>query len=319
MVELAWALGGEDMGVAAVRRHDLRDALRLDGLQPLERRARACPWARCDGRHLHRAALAACAADRRAPRARSRDPEPDARRRRDRARRRPRDRGCRPTARRSRSGSATAEPASRRCPRRRSSGVTGRPSAPEVARRSLPRSHSRATARIRGLGSTRGGRWGVPELHACTSITGAVAGFDDGAGLTAPLTIPTARCSAASVSRTSSSSRRPSSTFAPGLNAITGETGAGKTILAQAIGLLLGAKGDAGLIGPDGRRPTSRPSSICPTGCSRRTSSPRWPSCGPSEEDGLVVARRVFADGRTRAYAWGRAPRARTSLPPASG
>ena len=35
-----------------------------------------------------------------------------------------------------------------------------------------------------------------------------------------------------------------------GLNAITGETGAGKTILAQAIGLLLGAKGDAGFVGP---------------------------------------------------------------------
>ena len=33
--------------------------------------------------------------------------------------------------------------------------------------------------------------------------------------------------------------------LAPGLNAITGETGAGKTILAQAIGLLLGARGDA--------------------------------------------------------------------------
>jgi DNA repair ATPase RecN len=41
-------------------------------------------------------------------------------------------------------------------------------------------------------------------------------------------------------------------TFAPGLNAITGETGAGKTILAQAIGLLLGAKGDAGYIGANG-------------------------------------------------------------------
>src|SRR5438477_2987489 len=41
-------------------------------------------------------------------------------------------------------------------------------------------------------------------------------------------------------------------TFAPGLNAITGETGAGKTILAQAIGLLLGAKGDAAYIGPEG-------------------------------------------------------------------
>ena len=35
-----------------------------------------------------------------------------------------------------------------------------------------------------------------------------------------------------------------------GLNAITGETGAGKTILAQAIGLLLGAKGDAAFVGP---------------------------------------------------------------------
>src|ERR687885_2573828 len=40
--------------------------------------------------------------------------------------------------------------------------------------------------------------------------------------------------------------------FAPGLNAITGETGAGKTILAQAVGLLLGARGDAGYVGPDG-------------------------------------------------------------------
>src|SRR5581483_9317258 len=26
----------------------------------------------------------------------------------------------------------------------------------------------------------------------------------------------------------------------------------------------------------------------------------------PEDEDGLVIARRVFADGRTRAYAWGR-------------
>ena len=37
--------------------------------------------------------------------------------------------------------------------------------------------------------------------------------------------------------------------FAPGLNVITGETGAGKTLLAQAIGLLMGQKGgDAFLI-----------------------------------------------------------------------
>jgi len=38
--------------------------------------------------------------------------------------------------------------------------------------------------------------------------------------------------------------------FGPRLNAVTGETGAGKTILAQAIGLLLGAPGDAGYLGP---------------------------------------------------------------------
>ncbi len=37
--------------------------------------------------------------------------------------------------------------------------------------------------------------------------------------------------------------------FHEGLNAITGETGAGKTILSNAIGLLLGARGDASMIG----------------------------------------------------------------------
>ena len=41
-------------------------------------------------------------------------------------------------------------------------------------------------------------------------------------------------------------------TFAPGLNAITGETGAGKTIFAQAIGLLLGARADASAVGAEG-------------------------------------------------------------------
>ena len=44
---------------AAVRRDDLRDAFRLDGVQPLERWASACPRARRDGGHVHRGALAA--------------------------------------------------------------------------------------------------------------------------------------------------------------------------------------------------------------------------------------------------------------------
>src|SRR5262245_64992152 len=38
----------------------------------------------------------------------------------------------------------------------------------------------------------------------------------------------------------------------PGLNVLSGETGAGKTIFAQAVGLLLGVKGDAASIGPAG-------------------------------------------------------------------
>ena len=42
--------------------------------------------------------------------------------------------------------------------------------------------------------------------------------------------------------------------FAPGLNVITGETGAGKTLLAQAIGLLMGQKGGDELVRPGAAR-----------------------------------------------------------------
>lgn len=38
--------------------------------------------------------------------------------------------------------------------------------------------------------------------------------------------------------------------FGPGLNALTGETGAGKTVLVEALDLLLGGRGDSGLIKP---------------------------------------------------------------------
>ena len=97
-------------------------------------------------------------------------------------------------------------------------------------------------------------------------------------------------------------------TFAPGLNAITGETGAGKTILAQAIGLLLGAKGDAGL--HRGRRDRGvRRGRAGPAGrvLIEEDELAALAELRPEDEEGLVVARRVFADGRTRAYAWGRA------------
>jgi DNA repair protein RecN (Recombination protein N) len=92
----------------------------------------------------------------------------------------------------------------------------------------------------------------------------------------------------------------------PGLNAITGETGAGKTILAQAIGLLLGAKGDAGFVGPGAEEAYVEAEFDLPHGLFEEEGLEALAELRPEDEEGLVVARRVFADGRTRAYAWGR-------------
>jgi DNA repair protein RecN (Recombination protein N) len=95
--------------------------------------------------------------------------------------------------------------------------------------------------------------------------------------------------------------------LSPGLNAITGETGAGKTILAQAIGLLLGSRGDAALVGADGAEAYVEAELELPAGLLDEEGFEALVELRPEGEEGLVVARRVFADGRTRAYAWGRA------------
>src|SRR5260370_22636221 len=89
--------------------------------------------------------------------------------------------------------------------------------------------------------------------------------------------------------------------LAPGLNAITGETGAGKTILAQALGLLLGAKGDDSYVGAAADEAYVEAELDLPEELEELE------ELRPEDEDALVVSRRVFADGRTRAYAWGRA------------
>jgi len=95
--------------------------------------------------------------------------------------------------------------------------------------------------------------------------------------------------------------------FDPGLNAVTGETGAGKTIFAQAIGLLLGAKADASSVGADGAEAYVEAELDTPTGFFDDDELAALAELRPEGEAGLVLARRVFADGRTRAYAWGRA------------
>jgi DNA repair protein RecN (Recombination protein N) len=95
--------------------------------------------------------------------------------------------------------------------------------------------------------------------------------------------------------------------LASGLNAITGETGAGKTILAQAIGLLLGAKGDVRALGPGAQEAYVEAEFDVPDGFLEEQGLEALAELRPEDEPGLVLARRIFADGRTRAYAWGRA------------
>jgi DNA repair protein RecN (Recombination protein N) len=95
--------------------------------------------------------------------------------------------------------------------------------------------------------------------------------------------------------------------LAPGLNAITGETGAGKTILAQAIGLLLGAKGDSTFLGAAADEAYVEAELDLPADLLDEDELAALAELRPEDEQGLVLARRVFADGRTRAYAWGRA------------
>src|SRR4029453_14870508 len=92
-----------------------------------------------------------------------------------------------------------------------------------------------------------------------------------------------------------------------GLNAITGETGAGKTVLAQAVGLLLGAKGDAKAIGPGAEEAYVEAEFDVPSGFFEEEGLEALAELQPEDEPGLVIARRVFGDGRTCAYAWGRA------------
>jgi DNA repair protein RecN (Recombination protein N) len=92
-----------------------------------------------------------------------------------------------------------------------------------------------------------------------------------------------------------------------GLNAVSGETGAGKTIFAQAIGLLLGVKGDAAAVGPAATEAYVEAELDVPDWFFDDGEFSGLAELRPEDEAGLVLARRVFADGRTRAYAWGRA------------
>ncbi len=87
---------------------------------------------------------------------------------------------------------------------------------------------------------------------------------------------------------------------AAGLNAITGETGAGKTILAHAFGLLLGQKGDAAAVGPGASEAYVEAEFDVPEGFFDDEELTALAELAPEDEaeadqQSLVLARRVFA------------------------
>jgi DNA repair protein RecN (Recombination protein N) len=93
---------------------------------------------------------------------------------------------------------------------------------------------------------------------------------------------------------------------AAGLNVLTGETGAGKTMLAEAIGLLAGAQPAAGLVGPHGEEAYVEAEFDLPEWFFDAPELEAVAGLRPAGEDTLVVARRLLASGRTRALVWGR-------------
>ncbi len=86
----------------------------------------------------------------------------------------------------------------------------------------------------------------------------------------------------------------------PGLNVLTGETGAGKTLLAHALDLLLGGRARRGIV-----RPGAAEAYV--EGVFELPAHLRGTERIPETAEELVLARRVWPDGRTRAYVCGRA------------
>jgi DNA repair protein RecN (Recombination protein N) len=89
--------------------------------------------------------------------------------------------------------------------------------------------------------------------------------------------------------------------LAPGLNVLTGETGAGKTVLAHALDLLLGGRARSGIVRPGAGEAYVEGVFDLPDRL-REQLGERL----PVDAAEVVLARRVGSDGRTRAYLNGR-------------
>jgi DNA repair protein RecN (Recombination protein N) len=89
--------------------------------------------------------------------------------------------------------------------------------------------------------------------------------------------------------------------LAPGLNVLTGETGTGKTLLAHALDLLLGGRARSGIV----RAGASEAYVEGVFGRGEQLMA-GFPDRIPADAEEVVLARRVWPDGRTRAYICGR-------------
>src|ERR671933_1936106 len=92
----------------------------------------------------------------------------------------------------------------------------------------------------------------------------------------------------------------------PGLNVLTGETGAGKTVLAHALDLLLGGKPRAGIVRPGAPEAYVEGVFTLPPGLLDGEEFAELRERLPEGEDEIVVGRRVSVEGRTRAFVQGR-------------
>jgi DNA repair protein RecN (Recombination protein N) len=92
-----------------------------------------------------------------------------------------------------------------------------------------------------------------------------------------------------------------------GLNAITGETGTGKTVLAHSLDLLMGGKAKSGIVRPGATEAWVEGVFDLPAGLLEEPELAELAERLPEGADEVVLGRRVSAGGRTGAFVAGRA------------
>ena len=92
-----------------------------------------------------------------------------------------------------------------------------------------------------------------------------------------------------------------------GLNAITGETGAGKTVLAHSLDLLMGGKARNGIVRPGAEEAWVEGVFDLPEGLMDEPEMAEMAERLPEGAEEIVLGRRVSAGGRTSAFVAGRA------------